>query len=135
MTPLLSSVRLVWKKLLEKSKVLRTGLPARCMNKPSMWPRVATSGLVAELVGLRSKHSRYLEEIGVGIDFLSNMLSNNVCSIAFSAGGAYFLMRTMLVAQSVTVFVTVLYFLQIVDQLLRCFSSVGGPESLFGTWW
>ena len=72
-TPLLSSVRPIWKKLFEKSKVLRTGLPARCMKRLSMWPRVATSGLVTELVGHRSRHSLYLEEIGVGMDFLSRM--------------------------------------------------------------
>ena len=35
-TPLLSSVRPIWKKLLEKSKVLRIGLPARCMKRLSM---------------------------------------------------------------------------------------------------
>ena len=67
--PLLSSVRPIWKKLFEKSKVLRTGFPAKCMNKLSMWPKVATSGLATEFVGLRSKHSLYLEEIGVGMDF------------------------------------------------------------------
>ena len=71
-----------------------------------MWPRVATSGLVTEFVGLRSRQSLYFDDMGVGIDFLSKMSSSNVCSIAFSAGGACFLMSTILVAQSVTVFET-----------------------------
>ena len=102
-TPLLSSVSPIWKKLLEKSKVLRTGLPAKCMKRLSMWPRVATSGFVTEFVGLRSRHSLYFEETGVGIDFLSRMSSNKDCSIACSAGGACFLINTIFVAQSVTV--------------------------------
>ena len=42
-----------------------------------MWPKVATSGFVTELVGLKSRHSLYLDETGVGIDFLSNMSSHN----------------------------------------------------------
>ena len=107
-TPLDCSVNPIWKKLLEKSNVLRTGLPARCMNRLSMCPSVATSGLVTELVGRRSKHSRYCDDIGVGIVLVFSISSKSGCSMAFSAGGACFLMRTMFVAQSVTVLETIL---------------------------
>ena len=86
--------------------MLLTGLSARCMNRLSMWPRVATSGLVTEFVGLSYRQSLYFDDTGVGMDFLSRISSSNVCSIACSAGGACFLMSTMLVAQSVTVFET-----------------------------
>ena len=109
-TPLDCSVRPIWKNPLEKSKVLLTGFPAKCMKRLSMWPRVATSGFVTELVGRRSRHKRYCEEMGVGIVLFSSMVSKRGCSMAFSAGGACFLIRTMLVAQSVTVLETILCF-------------------------
>ena len=71
---------------------------------------MATSGLVTELVGRRSKQRRYFEDIGVGIVLVASISSRSGCSMAFSAGGACFLMRTMFVAQSVTVLETILCF-------------------------
>ena len=100
------SVRPIWKKLFEKSNVLLTGFPARCMKRLSICPRVATSGFVTALVGLRSRQRRYWDDAGVGMVFLSSIWSNSVCSMAFSAGGACFLINTTLVAQSVIVLET-----------------------------
>ena len=40
-----------------KSKDDLTFLPASCMNIDSIFPSVATSAFVTELVGLKSRHS------------------------------------------------------------------------------